>query len=279
MPMSTARFTSKSRGQPATGMKTCRLASKGFTLLELLVAITVTALIGVGVWQLLGNTLRSQEVLERQSQSLQDLQRLILFLDRDFQQISSRVIRNEFGDHDYTLSTRNALYQIEFVRTGWRNPLKYKRSELQRVAYALEGETLLRLNWQVLDRAQDSEPKSRELATGVESIQFQFLTEENNWVDEWPQDSVLGSDDKARYKTLPRAIKVEFQHRVYGSLYRIYDLPKTVALQKDSNAGAGGETGGTGEGTGDNKGNESLEGGDSASDNSNEESKVENNDS
>ena len=65
-------------------------------------------------------------------------------------------------------------------------------------------------------------------------------------------DSVLGSDDKARYKTLPRAIKVEFQHRVYGSLYRIYDLPKTVALQKDSNAGAGGETGGTGEGTGDN---------------------------
>ncbi len=229
----------------------------GFTLLELLVAITVTALIGVGIWQLLGLSLRSQEVLERQSDGLQELQRLMLFLDRDFQQVSSRMIRNEFGDRDYTLTNRNTLYKIELVRAGWRNPLNYKRSEMQRVAYAIDGETLLRLNWAVLDRAQDSEPRSMELMKGIETFSIQFLTPDNAWVDEWPPDSVLGTEDDTRYQIVPRALRIDVEHRAYGKFHRLYDLPVLVSLETTS-----GNDGGAGDGTGEGAGSASEGGSD-----------------
>ncbi|PIE44398.1 MAG: type II secretion system protein GspJ [Gammaproteobacteria bacterium] len=205
-----------------------RIRQNGFTLIELLIAIAITALISVGVWQLLGLTFRGQEILERQTTELGSLQRVMIFLNRDIRQASVRPVRNQFGDQDYALSNRNTLYKIEFTRTGWRNPLRHKRSNLQRVAYELHDNTLLRTTWSVLDRVQDSEPRSMELSENIEDIQFEFLQAGNRWVDEWPPDAVLGTEKYSRYLSMPLALKVTVKHANYGEVYRIFDLPQSV---------------------------------------------------
>ncbi|PID41736.1 MAG: type II secretion system protein GspJ [Proteobacteria bacterium] len=211
-----------------TGVQQAKAQPGGFTLIELLLAITITALISGGVWQLLGGTLRSQEILERQTVAIDALQRTMMFLDRDMRQVSVRPVRNQFGDPEYALSNRNSLYKIEFTRSGWRNPLQHKRSNLQRVAYELHDSTLLRTSWTVLDKAHDSEPRSMELMTGIDDIRFEFVLDNDSLVDEWPPDSVLGTENYSRFISMPVALKVTLKHALYGEIYRVFDMPHSV---------------------------------------------------
>lgn len=224
--------------------------SRGFTLIEVLIAITVTALLGMGVWQVLNGTIRTNNVLSRQQEILDALQRTFLFIERDIQQIVSRPIRNEFGDPEYTLSNRNTLYKIEFTRSGWRNPLGDKRSELQRVAYELQDSTLVRNYWTVLDRAQDSEPKSVPLNEQITSFDVTFLTDKNQWTDDWPSDQHISSTDGdiAQYLSLPKAVKISLEHELYGKLYRIFSPAESLDLSVPKTAEDSGNGNNTGEG-------------------------------
>lgn len=222
-----------------------RPIASGFTLVEVLIAISVTALIGLAVWQILNSTIRTQQVLSRQQGILESLQRTFLNMDRDFQQLVTRPVRNEFGDSEYTLSNRNTLYKIEFTRSGWRNPLGDKRSELQRVAYELQDRELRRTYWQVLDRAQDSEPRSVVLNDQISEFKLSFLTDKNQWVTEWPTDEVIdGAEGVAKYSQLPKAVKIEIVHELYGKMYRIFSAAQTMDFTIDTNTTNPGGSGG-----------------------------------
>lgn len=220
-------FAARKRRAPAS--------SRGFTLIEVLIAIAVTAALGLGVWQILNSTIRTQQVLARQQGILESLQRTFLLIDRDFQQVVSRPIRNEFGDADYVISNRNTLYKVELTRAGWRNPLGDKRSELQRVAYELQDKQLRRTYWQVLDRAQDSEPRSMVLDENINAFKVSFLTEKNQWVGDWPTEESLGGEEGvAKYLQLPKAMRVEIDHDLYGKIYRVFSAAQSLDLTVDA---------------------------------------------
>ncbi|MCP5206741.1 MAG: type II secretion system minor pseudopilin GspJ [Hahellaceae bacterium] len=224
------------------GQRSLSIRGNGFTLIEVLIAIAVTAALGLGVWQILNSTIRTQQVLARQQGILESLQRTFLLIDRDFQQLVSRPIRNEFGDTDYVISNRNTLYKIELTRAGWRNPLGDKRSELQRVAYELQDKQLRRTYWQVLDRAQDSEPRSMVLDENISAFKVSFLTDKNQWVGDWPTEESLGGEDGvAKYAQLPKAMRVEIEHDLYGKIYRVFSAAQSLDLtadaEPDNNAG------------------------------------------
>ena len=72
-------------------------------------------------------------------------------MDRDFIQLRYREIRDELGDRKAAVAVNEGYYPIEFTRQGWNNPLQRARSELQRVAYVVEGDSLERHVWFVLD--------------------------------------------------------------------------------------------------------------------------------
>src|SRR5690554_591497 len=114
---------------------------RGFTLLEVLIAVSITAMIGVGATQLLSNVIESRQAIDIRADQLASLQRFNMVVSRDIEQIINRPIRDEYGEEQPALMLETGQYLLEFTRAGWRNsPLAQEpRSELQRVAYRLES--------------------------------------------------------------------------------------------------------------------------------------------
>lgn len=217
----------------------------GFTLLEVLIAIMITALIGIGANEVLSQAIDTSERTQEKLETLGALQKAVLVLTRDFRQVAARSVRDEFGDQQPAVSSRNEEYKLMFTRTGWRNPLGKMRSDMQRVAYQLEDGLLKRYYWKALDLAQDSKPVERELLRDVEELNFRFMNGSGGWVDEWPPEadasdaSSSGQDDMQIYNRLPRAIAVRIKHKEFGEITKTYDLgaylPNTTMPNANNN--------------------------------------------
>ena len=235
------------------------LPAKGFTLLEVLIAIFITAAIGLGSWQVLNQAIRTNELTQARLAELGELQKMMFFLSRDIQQIVPRGIRDSFGDYQPALSTNEEAFLFEFTRVGWRNPLNDQRSELQRVAYELNADGELdRHTWAVLDREQDSAPKARTLMKGLSEVNATFLDENGEWQEEWPPVSPnASSDPMSKFNALPLAINVVINSDRFGEMNRVYDLAAYLEQQDIPGAGAG-----SGSGNGSNSGedDESIDG-------------------
>ncbi|AZZ92026.1 type II secretion system protein GspJ [Hahella sp. KA22] len=244
--------------QPAA-VKT-RSRERGFTLLEVLIAVTITAIIGTAAFQFLGQGIRNKKNLETKSESLEEIQKAQRVLEGDLGQIVARSVRGEYGDEFYSVTNLNALKLIEFSRTGWRDTNDLlelitedeeeisRRSNLQRVSYELEENTLYREYWEVMDRAQDSQPLKQRLLTHVKSVKFRFMDKDNQWHNEWPTEDMLTNQNEPAYLKVPKALEITLDHEKFGSIRRIYQVAGWAEIKDTANGGGNGGTSGGGSG-------------------------------
>ncbi|NOZ37049.1 MAG: type II secretion system minor pseudopilin GspJ [Gammaproteobacteria bacterium] len=215
--------------------------NKGFTLLELLVAMSIFALLAIMAYAGLATVLDTRRVLEQNMDRLAELQKTVLFISRDLSQMVNRGIRDQYGDYQPALSA-SALNMgldapiIEFTHSGYSNPLGIKRSHLQRVAYHLKEHVLYRDSWQVLDRAQDSRPYKARLCDKVESIGFRYMDKNGQWHTQWPPANNTGSIQpssgsqkkgivKANTSRLPKAVEFSLKLNDWGTITQLLQLP------------------------------------------------------
>ncbi len=195
----------------------------GFTLLELLVAVAVFAILSAMAYGGLRNVIDNSRQTESAMQRLQQVQLAMLNLSRDFTQLSLRSIRDEYGNStNYLLSGQGGDIIIEFTRGGRRNPAELLRSHLQRVAYKLEENTLSRLHWPHLDRTQEMQPYESVLLEDVENAGIRFLDSNNEWHSEWPPLDAAGIPG-AEAVTLA-AIEVSLELQDWGELVRLFKM-------------------------------------------------------
>ena len=193
---------------------------QGFTLMEMLVALTVFAIIGLLCAQLMGSTLGNREIVGERADRLAEVQRAMLMLKRDVTQITRRPVRDMLGDaRGWVLIGSDGL--IEFSRLGWRNPLGQRRAEVQRVAYVVEDGDLYRAWWSVLDRASDSEPTLQRLLSGIEQIEFFALDASGTEHTYWP---LLGEQPGTDERRLA-AIIMRLESKPFGVVERIWPVP------------------------------------------------------
>jgi len=119
------------------------------------------------------------------------------------------------------LGMETGRYQLELTRTGWRNPAGRTRSNLQRVAYGLRDGNLLRVYWNVLDRAEDSEPLESVLLDGVDKLELRFLDHKNQWQSAWPS-SQLGASESG---IPPKVVEVTLETKSEGRITRLFRVP------------------------------------------------------
>lgn len=200
------------------------IRQQGFTLLELLISLSIFALIGAMAYGGLQQVLLQQQATEENAQQLADLQKSYLIMQRDLEQLVNRGIRNEYGDDVSALVGGSGYEGIEFSRAGYANPAGFLRSNLQRIAYVPDQDTLIRRTWRVLDRAQDSLPDEEVLVEGLQQFTIRFLDDADEWRDNWPpQQAQTGS---AKAIELPRAAQVEIVLDDIGTLSWIFVLPQ-----------------------------------------------------
>ena len=75
-----------------------KIATRGFTLLELLVALAVFAIMATAAYSGLRSVLFTRAAVEEQSRRLAAVQMAVYRLEQDVEQTLARGIRDEYGD-------------------------------------------------------------------------------------------------------------------------------------------------------------------------------------
>lgn len=215
------------------------IRQQGFTLLELLVSLSIFALIGAMAYGGLQQVLEQQQATEEQSQQLADLQKAYRIMQRDLEQLINRGIRNQFGDSVDALVGGSGYDGVEFSRAGHANPAGFLRSDLQRIAYVPDQDTLIRRTWRVLDRAQDSLPDEEVLVEGMQQFTIRFLDDSDEWQDNWPPQQTQTTGGS--FIQLPRAAQVEIALDDVGTLSWIFVLPQNFVAGSQAPAGGSGD--------------------------------------
>ncbi|MDH5784558.1 MAG: type II secretion system minor pseudopilin GspJ [Chromatiales bacterium] len=198
---------------------------KGFTLLEMLVALTVFALVSAMVYGGQVAILKMKAGAEQQALLLKQLQGAMVMLERDISQHVARPVRDEFGDTSPAMASADyGDYRLSLTRAGWLNPLGQPRSTLQRVAYGVVDEKLLRYSWLTLDRAQGSEPDRVAVLEGVRSLKLRFLDGGGEWHEQWPPLVAGVGDESAPQVVIPAAVELTLELVEHGSFRRLIPL-------------------------------------------------------
>jgi len=206
-------------------VKHIRLKSNGFTLIEVLVAMFLLAIIGTAGFNMLKRVTDARVSIEAHSDRITELQRTFYWLAEDVTQIVNRPVRSSVDEplpaFQYNLQG-SSLFDL--TRAGWANPagdILPPRSTLQRVSYALEEDKLFRSYWYHLDTLEEAPSKRRQLLTGVEELTVRFMGPNGSWESQWPP---LNADPDADVK-LPRALEFTILLDDYGKIVRVFGLP------------------------------------------------------
>jgi len=199
--------------------------SCGFTLLELLVAMAIFAVLAALSYGGLDTVLNTSRYTTIQVERFQQLQSAILMISRDLTQLADRPIRDEYGDlrASFVMGGERDNQQIEFTRGGRRNPAGFNRSSFQRVAYVVQDSRLMRISWSVLDRTQDTKPTLLPLIDGVDGLELRFLDTAGTWHNQWPPESQSVNATQA-ITAFPRAIGFTLNLQDWGPITRIYPI-------------------------------------------------------
>jgi len=191
----------------------------GFTLLELLVALALFALVAAMGYGGLSAMVRAQDGLRAQSERLAALQLAVGLLERDLRQAVPRPIRDRAGEQRAALSGQSRALELSALAPA--SAIVLTRPSLQRVGYFWDQKRLVRQTYAVLDRAPGTQAQNKVLMEDVEDVTLRYLSRERQWFDAWPARSGGQQDPQA----LPLAIELRLRLADYGTIRRVLVLP------------------------------------------------------
>lgn len=206
-----------------TAADTYRPARRGgFTLVEILVALVVLAIMAAAAYGGLHAVMKVRENTRTSERRLQRLQLAMVTLTRDLEQAVARPIRHASGELAAgMLGGDNDVPQLAFTRSGRPNPLLLPRSSLERVAYAVDDDKLVRYFYSVLDRTIEETPTRQTLLTGVRTMHVRFLDRRGHWQAHWPP---LNTEARSYDRRDPVAVQVTLQTRRWGEIRRLIEI-------------------------------------------------------
>ena len=200
-----------------------RYRESGFTLIEVLVALAIFGVVSVLAYQALVQTFDNVQYLDERMARIQSVQRTMRIFGQDFVQSTPRPVRDPF-DNTYRpslLSDPLLDFPLQLTRGGWSNPAGLARGTLQRVAYRIEEDSLVRYHWFVLDPTLANEPVSTVMLENVESIEFRYRAPGGDWIDQWPPRSVSGP---SAWRIRPQVVEVTLILPDEGEIRRFFEV-------------------------------------------------------
>lgn len=202
-----------------------RRRQHGLTLIELLIATAVFAMVGVMVYGALFSVLDSREATDRQAQRLAAVQYAVTRLADDLRQVVDRPVRSQVPTEGAPLFTpTDGMRVLTLTRGGRPNPADQLRSSLARVHWVLdEDNRLLRATQAHADVLPGREPQRRVLLDNVEAVEIRFLDRASRWHQRWPT-----GDTGAGAMKLPWAVEFTLVLADWGEIVRLIPLAGTA---------------------------------------------------
>lgn len=206
-----------------------RNSNRGFTLIEILIAIFIFAIISVITTGVLSTVFSTRAQTNKHTNELGQLQIAMVLIQRDIEQMVNRPVRAPNGNSIAAFIPGGN--QIEFTRIGYPNPLGLlQRSSLQRVRYAVSGGKLIRTTWPRLDRVSNTKPNNKVLLNNVTSLQFAYIGNGSTVYKSWPPGNLV-SPPGSIGEILPRAIIVNLSIKNWGKLSLLIPVPSSQLSQ------------------------------------------------
>jgi general secretion pathway protein J len=200
---------------------------RGFTLVEVLVATAISAILATMAFVAMSQAMRNRERVKEAQDRLIDLQYAVRTLVQDFSQLAPRPVRAPVGEgyEAAALGTRNGeVSQVMLTRSGWSNPAAMQRSALQRVRYELRDGILYRDYWTVLDAQLEPQPVRRPLLSDVEGFTLRYMNDGRQWQEDWPPAQPNAESELMFKRWRPLAVEISLQLKDWGEITRMIEI-------------------------------------------------------
>lgn len=196
---------------------------RGFTLLEILVATVILAVMGMIAYRGIAEARVAVGNAEGHLDRLRQVQRAVQLVVADFRTVTQRKVREPIGDgfRATILRDPNSVSLVELSRGGWSNGAGLPRGTVQRVVYRVEDDKLIREHWNVMDPTLATPVVKRELLDGVDRVEIRYLTSGREWIAEWPQFN--NTRDFGFYER-PLAVEITLVLEDYGEVRRLVEI-------------------------------------------------------
>jgi general secretion pathway protein J len=159
---------------------TARPQERGFTLVEMLVALTIFALLAAAGVGILRASVMTQSAVDERLAEVSALGRLHALLAADLGQAVVRPTRAASGERPAFTGSGGGF---ALVRAGWSNPDGDARSTLQRVEWRMARGGLERIGSATLDGGEDGQPAV--IGKQVETAAFRYRSAAGAWSELW----------------------------------------------------------------------------------------------
>ena len=195
--------------------------SRAFTLVELLVALAIFALISGFAYRGLNAMLESREALQKDARKWRDVALFVGRFERDLGAVLMRTATGSSGTPlppvSSTLDTPSQGEGLAVTRSG--SPLQENAlAAPQRVAYRLRDGHVERLTWASVDAAPREEPVAVTVLAPAKALTFRFMDPASGeWRTVWPSGPAL----------MPAAVELTVELASGERIVRLVDLPRT----------------------------------------------------
>lgn len=205
-------------------------AKKGFTLVELLVAIAIFAVLSALGWKVFDYLAKVKDRNAMHEANLEQLQESYQQILRDTMQ-AVPLTANVKGQQQPALVLHNGRFN--FSKTGVTDPLQQGISPHERVEYQYRADEkkLYRLKYRNLHQTGNDQPESSVMLDEVEA--FEIVVLNPNELSSWPESSV-DSQQTEQLRLLPKGIKINLTVRDVQYEW-IFSLLQTDFLKKKDN--------------------------------------------
>lgn len=218
-------------------------AESGFTLIEVLVSTLIVGMILSSIFYTIGFLNINLDRVTVNHKNYESFIKTLSLIEQDLKTISSRTIRDEYGDYQPSLIVNDQSdKKIIFSRSIFDE--KDLIQHTYRIEYDFSNQTLKRNIWNVLDRIQNSNYQTQFFDKNITDISISVTDNGIQWHQFWPIGYVQTSENmitssiglttrndieayqnltSGKFKTdkLPNAFKILINHKYFGEIERV----------------------------------------------------------